>query len=154
MTKRQQTSYIAVHCTATKPSQDVGFKEIDAMHRNRGFDSCGYHFIIKRDGSIDLGRPLDDVGAHIKGFNSVSVGVALAGGISEDGKPENNFTLEQFTTLEQTLTVLNKIYPKAIIKGHRDFSPDLDGDGVIEPHEWLKECPCFDAMKFAKEIGL
>ena len=33
------------------------------------------------------------------------------------------------------------------VLGHRDTSPDLDGDGIVEPEEWTKMCPCFDAKE-------
>ncbi len=49
---------------------------------------------------------------------------------------------------------LSKKYPNAIILGHRDLSPDLDKDGVVEPNEWMKQCPCFNAGLWAKSVGL
>jgi len=154
MTERIRTEFIAVHCSATKPSQDIGEDEIRLMHKKRGWSDIGYNIVIRRSGKVDIGRPLDAVGAHVKSFNHISLGVCMVGGVAEDGTPENNFTPEQWSSLETVLRFCNLVYPEAVIQGHRDFSPDLDGDGVIEQHEWLKECPCFDAKGFAKEIGL
>jgi N-acetylmuramoyl-L-alanine amidase len=47
---------------------------------------------------------------------------------------------------------LRKLYPKARISGHRDFSPDLNHNGIVEPSEWIKQCPCFDAKEEYKRI--
>ena len=76
------------------------------------------------------------------------------GGISEAGKPENNFTSEQFVSLEQTIRWLDLVYADTVVQGHRDFSPDLDGDGIVEQHEWLKDCPCFDVRAWTLANGL
>jgi N-acetylmuramoyl-L-alanine amidase len=154
MIPRKSTTDIIIHCSATKPSQDIGFDEIDSWHKKRGWTGCGYHDIIRRDGSIEFGRNRKEAGAHVKGYNDKSVGIVMVGGISEDGKPENNFTPEQFVTLEVSLRYYKAAYPDANIGGHRDYSPDLDGDGIIEKHEWLKECPCFEVSNFINRIGL
>lgn len=140
---------IVVHCSATPPSRDVGVREISAMHKDRGFKEvdgtyCGYHWVIRRDGRIEHGRKESSVGAHVQGHNANSIGICLAGGIDAAGRSENNFTEAQFAALRQLLGEVIDRYPKAELFGHRDLSPDKDGDGVVERHEWLKDCPCFD----------
>lgn len=137
--------YIVAHCSATPPSAECGFKEIDAMHKARGWRGCGYHLIIRRDGSIEQGRPLDEQGAHVHGYNAKAWGVCMEGGVDESNTPADNFTDKQYAALELVVRGLLNKAPGAIFVGHRDLSPDLDGDGVIKPHEWLKHCPCFDA---------
>lgn len=142
------TQFIAVHCSATKATQDIGVVEINQMHLNRGFSCIGYHYVIKRDGTIERGRPLNTVGAHIQGYNSISVGICLIGGLNANGKGENNFTQSQFQSLRELITYIKQSYPKAVAQGHRDFSKDINFDGKITSNEWMKECPCFDVAAF------
>lgn len=143
---------IVVHCSATRPSQDIGATEIREWHRKRGYADIGYHLVIRRDGRIQTGRALDDVGAHVQGHNATSVGICLVGGLLADGKPADVlnplafdvFTTEQMTAAHTAIAFLRRVYPGAKVVGHRDLSPDLDQDGEVEKHEWLKTCPGFD----------
>lgn len=144
--QRDQTNLIVFHCSATKPGQNIGAAEIDGWHKDRGWRGIGYHLVIRRSGRIEPGRPLNDVGAHVKSHNYESVGVCMIGGIDDAGKPANNFTEAQWKSADIVAHYLRAMYPTAKILGHRDLSPDLDGDGIIEQHEWLKDCPCFDAL--------
>jgi len=91
---------IAVHCSATRPTAIMGVREIHRMHVDRGFACVGYHYVIKRDGTIERGRPEDKMGAHVEGHNRDSLGVCLIGGIDADGKAKNNFTQDQFDSLK------------------------------------------------------
>lgn len=153
--KRERTDLIVVHCSATRPSQDIGAAEIRGWHLKRGFNDIGYHLVIRRDGRIELGRPLHEIGAHVAGFNAASVGVCLVGGLLADGKPADlptplafdTFTATQMTAAHTAIAFLRRVYPHAKVVGHRDLSPDLDRDGTVERHEWLKTCPGFDAAK-------
>lgn len=151
---RKRTDYLVVHVTATPPSMDIGAKEINAMHKARGWSGIGYHYVIRRDGTVEKGRAENAVGAHVAGFNSVSLGVSLVGGVDAAGKPQNNMTGAQFASLAGLLKTLAAKYPGARVCGHRDLSPDRDKDGIIEPHEHLKACPCFDAIPWAAQQGL
>lgn len=129
--------YLAVHCAFTKESQDIGAKEIRDWHvRGNGWSDIGYHYVIRRNGTVEPGRKLNVVGAHVQGFNWCSVGICLAGGMSADGKPVENFTKEQMAALYDLLCELKKKFPDAKIQGHRDF-PKVS-----------KACPCFDAGKW------
>ena len=139
----RKISYIAVHCTATRPSMDIGVKEVTAWHKARGWKNCGYHWIIRRDGTLEKGRSEEQVGAHVAGHNKYSIGISLVGGVSEGSlTPEMNYTDEQMETLEIWLKVAHSRFPDAIIQGHRDFP------GVA------KACPCFDVKPWLEEIGL
>lgn len=141
--------FIAIHCSASSPiSPNIGVKEIDQMHKERGFACVGYHFVIKRDGTIERGRPINTVGAHVEGYNSVSLGICMVGGLDDRGAPTNNFTTAQFESLKSLLLQLHHSYPAATIQGHRDFSPDKNHDGKIDKQDWLKSCPCFDVKEW------
>lgn len=140
---RNRTDYIVIHCSATPASRDIGAADIDTMHKGQGWQGIGYHFVIRRNGRVEVGEDLKKVGSHVQGFNSVSVGVCMVGGLGKDGKGENNFTPEQWDSLEDLILLLRKSYPEATIVGHRDMSPDLNKDGVVKQNEWMKECPSF-----------
>lgn len=142
--KQTDIKYIAVHCSATKPDQNIGVNEIDAMHKAKGWDGVGYHFVIKQDGGLEIGRPLEKAGAHVFGFNRVSWGLCLIGGLDENGNYSHEYSGAQIRTLRQIITSLLLMAPGADLKGHRDFSPDINGDGVIDEFEFIKACPCFD----------
>jgi N-acetylmuramoyl-L-alanine amidase len=134
--------YVVVHCSASAPSVYVDRNVIDRWHRARGFLSIGYHFVIKRDGIVEVGRPVDQIGAHVEGHNHESVGVCLAGGVDEKGKSVNNFTPEQMNALRALVAGLITNFPGATVQGHRDF-PNV-----------AKDCPCFDVKPWwAKTKG-
>ena len=101
MELRKKTTMIVIHCAATKTSMDIGATEIKKWHvDDNGWDDIGYHYIIKRGGLVEVGRPEGFQGAHAPAANSKSIGVCLIGGMADDGGPENNFTLEQFLSLK------------------------------------------------------
>ena len=121
--QRKETKYLIVHCSATRPSANLGVREIRQMHRDRGFSDIGYHFVIKRDGTVETGRELNAMGAHCKGLNDVSLGICLVGGVDNNLKPEANFTEEQMSSLIELLIDLqNTHYPHTDIRGHHDFA--------------------------------
>jgi len=139
---RKKTDWIVIHCSATRPTQDIGAKEIRKWHKDKGWIDIGYHFVIRRNGVVEKGRPVDDIGAHVAGYNSNSVGVCLVGGIGENSfAPENNFTKAQWSALKALVADLVKRYPNAKVQGHRDF-PKV-----------AKACPCFDAKPWAAANG-
>jgi N-acetylmuramoyl-L-alanine amidase len=117
---RQEPKYIVIHCSQTRPSQNIGAKDIDRWHRERGWLKIGYGKVIKRDGTVEQGRSDDEIQAHVKGYNHCSYGVCLVGGAREDDwqKPEDNFTGEQFESLKKVLEELLVKYPDAMIVGH------------------------------------
>lgn len=147
--------FIVVHCAATRPSMDVRASDIDRWHKARGWGGIGYHYLIVRSGLMELGRPESEIGAHAYGYNRHSIGICMAGGIAEDGKAaENNFRPQQFNALITLLRELRVRYPGARICGHRDLSPDKDGDGIVEKWEWVKECPSFDVSVWCRNNGI
>lgn len=148
MSSKRLITYLVVHTSATPASADIGAKEIDRWHRAKGWLGIGYHFVIRRDGTVETGRPVDRVGAHVQGYNKNSIGICMVGGVDENGHDMGNYTPEQFVALFDLLTKLKADYPTADIRGHRDFSPDLNGDGKITSNEWIKLCPCFDVRSW------
>lgn len=142
---------IIIHCSATKEGVNFKAKDIDRMHKQRGFNQIGYHYIIDLDGTVETGRPLTSFGAHCntKGFsgssyNKHSIGICYIGGLDSNGKPADTRTEAQKQVLHELVAKLCKKYQILEILGHRDTSPDLDGDGEVEPQEWIKHCPCFE----------
>ncbi len=141
---------LVIHCSATPNGQRVTVDEIDRWHAERGFHrapqfrqrqnpqlaAIGYHFIIYPRGAVCTGRHLDETGAHARGHNLTSIGICLIG--------TDRFSLAQWQSLRANINGLRRQFPRARVVGHRDLSPDLDGDGVIEPDEWTKTCPGFD----------
>ncbi len=138
--KNEPIKQLVVHCSASSPSVYVDAAVIDRWHRQRGFFKIGYHYVIKRDGVVEKGRDDEEVGAHVQGHNTGSLGICLAGGVDAKGKSVNNFTPEQFKALEVLLEKLLKQHPKAEILGHRDFP------GV------KKDCPCFDVKPWWAQV--
>lgn len=145
-------SLIVIHCSATKASQKVTVADIDRWHRARKWYGCGYHYVIYQDGSIHIGRPLEKKGAHVKDHNAHSIGICYIGGLDEQGNAFDTRTFEQKQSLKNLISDLHKQFPHAIILGHRDLSPDINGDGHITPNEYLKQCPCYDAMLEYKDL--
>ncbi len=145
---RAKTEYVVWHCSATPPSQDIGSAQIDIMHKAKGWDGIGYHFVIRYDGRVEPGEALKSRGAHVKGLNSVSVGVCMIGGVDEQGKSVNNFTDKQWQAARHVYEFLKLLYPDASNIGHRDLSPDSDGDGRVQRHEFLKDCPCYSVAQW------
>jgi N-acetylmuramoyl-L-alanine amidase len=145
---------IVVHCSATPEGLPIGAREIDAMHRARGFTMIGYHYVIGINGKLETGRALDRVGAHVSGHNANSIGICLVGGLGHDRKPKDTKTPAQEAELHALLVKLQGMFPHAKICGHRDLSPDTDHDGKVERHEWIKECPCFDVADWLVARGI
>ena len=140
---------LVIHCTATPNGVPVAVGTIRQWHLARGFRDVGYHWVISLDGELHQTRPESEMGAHVKGFNSHSLGVCMVGGT---GGPERlnpgQYSLQQWATLHHLVLDLQARYPGLKVCGHRDLSPDADGDGTIEPTEWVKLCPSFEVREW------
>ncbi|MEH6728776.1 MAG: N-acetylmuramoyl-L-alanine amidase, partial [Hyphomicrobiales bacterium] len=114
----------------------VSFETIRKWHMDKGWRDIGYHFVVGLDGAVYRGRPVAQVGAHVRGHNKGSIGICYVGGVTNDGRlsPKDTRTREQKAALQALLTSLSIEYPIKRILGHRDFA------GVA------KACPCFDAV--------
>src|SRR5574344_1489471 len=135
--------YIFVHCTASQ--QTATIQQILKEFTQRGWRIPGYHYIVDPKGMLTQLVAEDRISNGVKGYNAESINVAYIGGIDSKKKAIDNRTPEQKKTLLNILTRLKKKYPNAIIMGHRDISPDKNHNGIVDPWERIKECPCFDA---------
>ena len=132
----REISKIIIHCSATPPDMDIGRSEIDRWHKQRGWSGIGYHFVIRRDGGIETGRPVSRMGAHTKGHNRDSIGVCWIGGVDAQNKPEDNRTQEQRHAMGDLVSELRRQYPQAQVHGHRDFARKACPSFVVEHERW------------------
>ena len=131
---------IVVHCSAVRPEQTSSAKQIDEWHRDRGFQNgIGYHFVVRRDGTIENGRPLEMIGAHVVNHNKYSIGICYEGGLNSAGESEDTRTPEQKRALREKLEELHQMFPKALIVGHHDLNPG-------------KDCPCYDVISEYRDL--
>lgn len=164
---KRKINAVIIHCAATPNGKAFTVADIDRMHKARGFkrDSqaarsfnsdnrhVGYHYVIEVDGNVSPGRHIEEIGAHVQGSNARSIGICMVG--------TDKFTPPQWQSLRNVVVALaGTIQGRAImqvetailayadmhisLKGHRDHSPDLNGDGKISRNEWLKVCPGFE----------
>ena len=133
---------IILHCSATPASMDIGAKEIRDWHVNGNhWRDIGYHWVIRRDGTVEKGRPEWQSGAHCLNHNANSIGVCLVGGTKKDVRiPEDNFTEAQFASLAKLVRELLIRYPGAAIHGHCEYA--------------AKACPVFSVKEFLRKYGL
>ena len=136
---RLSTKFIVIHCSQTRPSQNIGAKEIDRWHRERGWLKIGYNKVIKRDGTVEQGREDDAISAHVKEHNQHAYGLCIVGGAKEENwrEPEDNFTGETWESLKKVLEELVLKYPDAKIVGHYDLDKQ-------------KTCPNFNVQDYLR----
>ena len=130
---------IVVHCDGLMPHQHNTIKKIDDYHKSKGWKGVGYHFFIQRDGTVEVGRKLWEVGAHCVNHNRYSIGICYEGGLDAAGEAADTRTPEQVRALRELIERLHAQFPKAVIVGHRDLDP-------------RKKCPCFDAVAEFKDL--
>jgi len=152
---------IVIHCSASPngvslfrgapggPPIITPVSVINGWHATRGFHrdpsdravfnpqltAIGYHFVIYTNGCTVAGRSMEEIGAHVTGFNQKSLGICLVG--------TDKFTPAQWVALRELVRSLQAKFPDAQVVGHRDLSPDLNKNGIVEKFEWLKTCPGF-----------
>ena len=132
----RRITLIIVHCSANKAGSALRMADIDRYHRSLGWKGCGYHDVIPTDGSIEVGRPEEMVGAHCVNHNKYSIGVCYIGGLAADGiTPADTRTEAQKVALQKLLADLKLRYPKALVLGHCELD-------YRKPH-----CPGFDAAE-------
>ena len=140
----REINLIVVHCSATRADRDFTENDLEVCHRHRGFNGAGYHFYIRKNGDIKNTRPLEKPGAHALGYNAHSIGICYEGGLDVRYRPADTRTEWQKHSLRVLIRTLLMDYPGCRVCGHRDLSPDRNGDGRISPEEWVKDCPCFE----------
>lgn len=150
--ENRKINLIVVHCSATKVSLNYTPEQLERDHKARGFNSAGYNFYIRKSGEIVPMRSLELIPAHVTGYNKNSIGICYEGGLDASGEPDDTRTNAQRESIIRLLLQLVCEYPDSRICGHRDLSPDRDGDGRVEPNEWIKQCPCYNAEEEYKNI--
>lgn len=114
LSKRKSTQYIIIHhAAASSASPD----QIHSWHLNRGWAGIGYNFVVRKDGSIFTGRPIDCAGAHTTNYNSISVGICFEGNFDSE-----TMSATQKQAGKELIQYLKTKYPKAQVKRHRDFN--------------------------------
>lgn len=120
---------IIIHCSATSEGVDYTVRDIDRWHREKGWNGCGYHYVVLLDGTIEQGRPLRLAGAHCLNHNAHSIGICYIGGLDSKGTPSDTRTQKQRDVLRSLVQSLKKRFPGATVHGHNEFA--------------AKACPCF-----------
>ena len=129
---------IIVHCAATEAHKDFTARDIKLWHtlpppKGNGWKDIGYHFVIDLNGTIEVGRPIEQIGAHCKNHNTGTIGICYVGGL-KNGKPSDTRTDAQKASLIKLINSLKVVFPTITkVSGHRDYAN--------------KACPCFDAAK-------
>ena len=132
----REIDMIVIHCSATRCDRDYPFEALDSDHRSRGWNGCGYHRYITKDVTVHVGRPYEQVGAHVgPKFNPHSIGICYEGGLNEKGQFADTRTEAQKRSMAALVHELKTRFPKARILGHRDL-PSV-----------RKACPCYDVAK-------
>ena len=132
---------IVIHCSATPPQMDIGVNTIRGWHTlERKWSDIGYHYVITLGGDIQIGRPLERVGSHARGFNTSSIGVCYVGGLDEDFLSSDTRTIPQKVSMMKLICELQNRFPSIEhISGHCDL-PNV-----------TKSCPCFNVKKWLDE---
>jgi hypothetical protein len=128
-------THIVLHYSATFEDQNLTVKDIDKMHKARGWSGVGYHYVIRRDGVVEVGRPETKVGAHVGGQNSGKIGICCIGGVNRATGPNkgvDNRTPAQIASQVRLIKSILLRHPKAKVVGHRDLAPT--------------QCPGFDVI--------
>ena len=125
----RQINKLIVHCSDTANDHEVTVDDIRDWHiDDNGWSDIGYHYVITRTGNVHAGRPVEQIGAHCKGYNAGSIGVCLIG--------TDAFTASQFKALKNLYSMLGNIFTGITLHGHRDFTA-------------TKTCPNFDVAEIS-----
>ena len=133
----RKITFIVVHCSATRCNHPFTVKDLYHDHVElRGMTYIGYHYYIRRDGRVELTRPLERIGGHARGWNAHSIGICYEGGLNENGVVADTRTEAQKKAMAELVVRLKQQFPTINkVMGHRDLP------GV------QKACPCFDATR-------
>lgn len=127
---------LIIHCTATPEGRETTVTDIDRWHKEKGYNSIGYHYVIYLDGSVHKGRNVEVPGAHTLDNNYDSIGIAYVGGGIKTATDTR--TSAQKKSMLKLLKGLKHRYPRAKVYSHRDFNST--------------SCPGFDAKKEYENI--
>jgi len=130
---------IILHCTATREGEQLDVSQIDKWHRDRGWSEIGYHYVLYADGTIATGRDIRKKGAHVKGHNHDSVGVAYVGGLDNNLVPQDTMTMQQEMAFLHLVNSLRVVFGDLSVHGHNEFSS--------------KACPSFNVQEKYKFLN-
>jgi N-acetylmuramoyl-L-alanine amidase len=130
---------IILHCTATREGEQLDVSQIDKWHRDRGWSEIGYHYVLYTDGTIATGRDIRKKGAHVKGHNHDSVGVAYVGGLDNNLVPQDTMTMQQEMAFLHLVNSLRVVFGDLSVHGHNEFSS--------------KACPSFNVQEKYKFLN-
>lgn len=121
---------VFIHCSASDNPNHDNIATMTQWHLQRGFKIVGYHYFIRKDGTIENGRSLEQVPAAQQGHNTNSIAICL------HGLDINKFTGKQFESLRAICHAVDNAYGQGTIRfrGHREVTN-------------LKTCPVFDYKK-------
>lgn len=142
MTKQSKITHIVLHYSATYDDQNIGVKEIDAMHKARGWAGVGYHYIVRLDGTVEKGRADDVVGAHVGGQNSGKIGICTIGGLTRATGPNKGVDTRTAAQKKAVAGIIRQLlakHPSAIVCGHRDLA--------------ATQCPSYDAAAWWADVN-
>ena len=130
---------VILHCSTTNEGTDVTAAMIRAWHKDRGWSDIGYHYIVRLDGTVESGRPINKRGSHVRGHNKDSIGICYVGGLDSNGHAKNTMTAQQRRSIEtlcrSLCTALNK---PLTLHGHSEFT--------------RKDCPSFKVSDTFPEL--
>ena len=135
----RELNRIILHCTATRAGEQINVKQIDKWHRDRGWSEIGYHYVLYADGTIATGRDIRKKGAHVKGHNHDSVGVAYVGGVDSNLVPQDTMTMQQEMAFLHLVNSLRVVFGDMSVHGHNEFSS--------------KACPSFNVQEKYKFLN-
>lgn len=138
---------IFVHCTAGNQTTTT-VNSLNAEFKAKGWKTGGYHYVIFPDGRVVQMENENKIANGVKGYNKSSIHISWVGGYNS----VDNRTQKQKDSIIKVLKELRKKYPNAKILGHRDISPDVNNNGIVDPWERIKDCPCFDCKKEYSKI--
>jgi len=144
--------YIVLHCSAGPQNQSLDV--IRNYWKMKGWTRPGYHHIIAADGTIHDMQPIELPSNGVAGFNAHSIHISYLGGVDAAGRPFDNRTDKQKAMQKMLVQKYMAMFPEAIVLGHRDFSPDKNRDGIIQPNEWMKSCPSFSVKDWLISEGI
>jgi len=130
----REINKIVIHCSDSPDSLDIGVREIRDWHKQRGWSDIGYHYVVRRDGTVESGRPIEIKGAHVKGHNSDSIGICWVGRKDIDDKQ---------------LKSLRAIIRAFAGKYKLDVVDDVFGHYELDNK---KTCPNLDMVKFRANL--
>lgn len=126
------------HCSATPEGKHFDVSDIDRWHRQRGWAGIGYHKVVLLDGTVQEGRSITRIGAHVAGHNTGSLGYCYIGGVAKDGKTaKDTRTPAQKATMRRLTEEAIRDFNLKRVSGHNEYA--------------AKACPSFDVRR--DELG-